>query len=1037
MDQKKLNPQCHVEDIYKEDNIINITNILKKNIKHDMDFDRKASYKSNTSLSKNNLRKELFIISKQHNRSFTFTIFLLTYFIILLINDIFNISEIKEDKDKAGIILLQIIVILCLVLAQHCLNKSKLYYFFYKYTSFSFIILVNSYIHINQYRLNLLKTSNNENNTNDIIGTNETTSSIDSINYTYNLILYNYLFNSSINSCALYFFNLEIDYLYALSFVLVLVNNSLSICLYINSIEGHSNSNIITTELIVILVIIFSLFSFRRSLNEIKQEYENDRINEISNSYYLGLIDQFNNYKASLLSIHYDTNYFSIGNIKDSSTNTNTNKNSYKNNTYAQNTISSCFNILYNITNIISNKLFNNNFSSFIEENNKYYLDTLNKNNNNIKNKFSSFNKNNPSILLVYNNNVTTNNPSEERNKKENNNCSLEKNQYFSEREKLNLTKANNGNQMNNINNIYDANAKLNTNDRKLVDYLNNSIKNNNASLINLLKKFKLYKSQGIETNGNNNSDLYQILEKTIYQFNKRLSSVYSNENNINNNLKDETLENFTIEEISKNNFFYIGDFIYEESINSSNNININNTEIINKHYYSISFRFFHYQNNLLSIDFIFNDNTHKINLELKEREIQMQGKMFSKAAHEFKTPLITITSQLDALNEKILNDEETEEIIEMATSIKHLAHYINYLILDIIQYKNPDTFIKKEDIIKSLCVNIKTDIILFNFLVLNALLNYSTGSKNNIQSKVLFDDQIEQYAVNTNTTKFNQIILNLLSNSVKFTKTGHIMITCYLERNKEAFENEELIIYKQNNLNSINYKEDFEENYIHRVDFDSLMDKNSNNNNNNELKQELAIIKVMDTGKGMNSDYIKALQEGNIICSQTKGNSMGSGLGMGITKQLCNALDFEFSVISEEDRGSIFTIKFLVNKEIMNKSLTNNTNNTNTNNISNINNVSNFSNIERKVTNNLYKKNNLEVAYTNYHYNDCNNKNFKYIDFAIDSIYNSKLNLTVVNRLSDKNLLKQNKYKTQTLNKNNNSQSKLIFLSLAFLYTY
>lgn len=409
------------------------------------------------------------------------------------------------------------------------------------------------------------------------------------------------------------------------------------------------------------------------------------------------------------------------------------------------------------------------------------------------------------------------------------------------------------------------------------------------------------------------------------------------------------------------------------------------NEEEVKQRYFEISIRKFFIYEHLISLDIVFTDITDLKDTEAKKIEFQIKGKMFSKIAHEFKTPLITITSQLDLLNEKILNNncnemtnldinsseyitrhENQEEIIEIASSIKHLAHYTNFLILDIIQYSNTnnkgkiankdgdcsDNTIKKE-----IVENFKSDIVLFNFLVLNALLSYSTGNKKNIESKLIYDDELDNYQLYTNKIKFNQIILNIISNSVKFTKAGTILITCYLNRNKERFTKEEISVQTMHKDFEKGYSEDFS---INEVNFSNYEQDNNSNisvniNSSNNRCFELATIKIIDTGLGMSRKLIESLRIGNpsLVSLRAYNNSMGSGLGVGISKQICNSLNYDLKVSSEEGMGTTFTLRFLVKDKSLGFYRTNS-----------------FSKETQSKTTTPYSK---------YQYSDSKNKSFKY----------------------------------------------------------
>lgn len=321
------------------------------------------------------------------------------------------------------------------------------------------------------------------------------------------------------------------------------------------------------------------------------------------------------------------------------------------------------------------------------------------------------------------------------------------------------------------------------------------------------------------------------------------------------------------------------------------------------KKFYEVSIRSFFAYKTLVCLDILLLDITQLKLSESKNAEIQVKARMFSKIAHEFKTPLITITSQLERLDEKIneikeidFNDNSVnckyinnlKHIQDISKNTKHLAHYTNFLILDIIQYSTKakkDIDIKFENVI-----DIKKEIVSFGQSILDALLSYSTGNKNNIRSNVIWDEEISHYQLFTDKTRFNQILLNLISNAVKFTKGGLVELRCYLRKNEKIIN----VITKLSNV--------FEPIYYCLSPRDS-----------SKLPKEFVdlVLSVRDTGNGISKINIESLIAGNSTLASLRdyNNSMGSGLGLGIAKTICGLMNFEFNVTSEEGVGTIFEV--------------------------------------------------------------------------------------------------------------------------------
>src|SRR5690606_7924807 len=90
-------------------------------------------------------------------------------------------------------------------------------------------------------------------------------------------------------------------------------------------------------------------------------------------------------------------------------------------------------------------------------------------------------------------------------------------------------------------------------------------------------------------------------------------------------------------------------------------------------------------------VDLIIDDITEIKQAEKSSSETKLKNKLFSKLAHEFKTPLIIIKNMVNDLVFKINSDLEVENIQDQSNNISYLSEYINYLINDIIVYSNEE----------------------------------------------------------------------------------------------------------------------------------------------------------------------------------------------------------------------------------------------------------------------------------------------------------------------------------------------------------
>lgn len=137
--------------------------------------------------------------------------------------------------------------------------------------------------------------------------------------------------------------------------------------------------------------------------------------------------------------------------------------------------------------------------------------------------------------------------------------------------------------------------------------------------------------------------------------------------------------------------------------------------------------------------------------------------------------------------------------------------------------------------------------------------INKSIASEKGIKFSYYFDNQVPN-TVEADRTKLNQILMNLVSNALKFTPKG---------------KNVYLRAYKEN---------------------------------------EWTVLQVIDEGVGIPAHRIEAIfkpfeQADNSITRRFG----GTGLGLAITKKMVEMLNGSIEVVSTEGKGSTFTVKLLL----------------------------------------------------------------------------------------------------------------------------
>lgn len=230
-----------------------------------------------------------------------------------------------------------------------------------------------------------------------------------------------------------------------------------------------------------------------------------------------------------------------------------------------------------------------------------------------------------------------------------------------------------------------------------------------------------------------------------------------------------------------------------------------------------------------------------KANMIIVE-ESKTKQQLTAKIVHEFKTPLNCISTLGRSIYEKQYNQEEVNEIIQNLTST---SDYTLLLMNDFIRIsKNEEINVEIQEIDLE-------NILRFCFNILKSL--NKTYGNDNVVSKLNFDRKLYNYKVFSDELRLKQLILNFISNSVKFTKIGNIELSASL-----------------NDFNDI-------------------------------------VIRVVDTGIGLNDKQKNIILTKNFekIQVDRKINSMGTGIGLSVCQSIIDKLGYELEIKSSIGKGT------------------------------------------------------------------------------------------------------------------------------------
>ncbi len=254
-----------------------------------------------------------------------------------------------------------------------------------------------------------------------------------------------------------------------------------------------------------------------------------------------------------------------------------------------------------------------------------------------------------------------------------------------------------------------------------------------------------------------------------------------------------------------------------------------------------------------------------RLKQEKNEAEAANKAKsvFLANMSHELRTPLNAIIGYSEILLEDAQDlgyQDFVNDLDNIHTSGRHLLTIIND-ILDLSKIEAGKMDVNWESFnIMALIENVLATI--------QPLIN-----QNGNTLEIICEDN--QEAIIADPNKMRQVILNLLSNAAKFTENGKISLKVKMVNNNESFVDENL------GLNS---------------------------------KDKMLVLSVADTGIGISEDKIESLfQPFTQADNSTTRKYGGTGLGLAISRHFCKMMGGDIAVVSEVNKGSIFTVKFPV----------------------------------------------------------------------------------------------------------------------------
>lgn len=271
--------------------------------------------------------------------------------------------------------------------------------------------------------------------------------------------------------------------------------------------------------------------------------------------------------------------------------------------------------------------------------------------------------------------------------------------------------------------------------------------------------------------------------------------------------------------------------------------------------------------------EFIFNDvSKSKISADLNA-EIKYKAIFLSKVAHEFKNPLLCVSELVDQVKDELRvihssvrnNRVSLEKVSDNLTQIKSVTEYLLILVKDLdffslycIESTNK-VKLEKENVelegVIQYCQNI-TNILLKKFQK-NEIIKYKTDCPHYLYQSQIFTDEL----------RLKQLLINLLSNSVKYTYFGQITL---------------------------------------------------------QLKEEnkMIVFSVIDTGRGLSEDQKKRINLESFDNREI--GAYSSGLGFSIINEILDLFGSQLQYEETECKGSKFSFSLEKVENILENNLEN-----------------------------------------------------------------------------------------------------------------
>jgi len=253
-------------------------------------------------------------------------------------------------------------------------------------------------------------------------------------------------------------------------------------------------------------------------------------------------------------------------------------------------------------------------------------------------------------------------------------------------------------------------------------------------------------------------------------------------------------------------------------------------------------------------------EHEQKLEQALKEAKQAARSKndFLASMSHEIRTPMNGVLGMLGLVQSSPLNSTQRHRIEVAEGSARSLLNLIN----DILDFSKVDAG--------------KLELETLDFSPRQLIGDVAEAMACQAQNKhlelILDMQQIDASMVKGDPARIRQVLTNLISNAIKFTDAGEILVRAELHEEEKSHDG--------------------------------------------NPPRWLLQCKISDTGIGIPSAKIKYLFDAfSQVDTSTTRHYGGTGLGLAIVKRLCNLMGGSISVTSNEGQGSCFSVSIELEK--------------------------------------------------------------------------------------------------------------------------